>query len=252
MTETERKDWREFRSTGDVGVRNRLVERHLALVHHFARRMEPRTGGALERADLVSAGVVGLMDAVSVYDPERGYRFSTFAATRIRGAMLDEIRRRDVAPRSVRRKQREIEQARDRLAVELDRAPLHPELADRLGLDPQTLWRWRWDVERSRRVSLTEVVTARHGAQAEPSMPVMDPAEVEDRLTREAETRRLQRELFRLPERERKILELHDLQSLTLREIGERLGISESRVSQLRSRALRTLRGRMRDLREAA
>jgi RNA polymerase sigma factor for flagellar operon FliA len=252
MTETERRDWREYRTTGDVVVRNRLVERHLALVHHFARRMEPRTGGAVERADLVSAGVMGLMDAVSVFDPERGYRFSTFAATRIRGAMLDEVRRRDVAPRSVRRKQREIDEARDRLAVELDRAPRHPELADRLGLDPQTLWRWRWDVERSRRVSLTDVVTGREGSKTQRATPSVDSADVEDRLTREAETQRLHQELARLPERERKILELHDLNSLTLREIGQRLGISESRVSQLRSRALRTLRARMRDLREAA
>lgn len=75
MTGTERRDWKQYRSTGDVAVRNRLVERHLALVHHFAGRMKRRTRGALERDDLVSAGVVGLMNAVSCYDPGRGFRF---------------------------------------------------------------------------------------------------------------------------------------------------------------------------------
>ena len=250
MTETERKDWREYRSTKDVGVRNRLVERHLALVHHFARRMEPQSAGALERADLVGAGVVGLMDAVAAFDPDRGYRFSTFAGTRIRGAMLDEIRRRDVAPRSVRRKQRQLEDARDRLAVELDRTPRHPELAQVLGVDSQTLWRWRWDVDRSRRVSLTDMGSSGGAPGSSGSWPVPD---VEERLVREQAVARLRGELARLPERERTILEMYDLEGgCTLKDVARRLGVSESRISQLRSRALARLRERLEGLPAAA
>lgn len=257
MTETERRDWSQYRATGDVEVRNRLVERHLALVHHFARRMEPRAGGALEGEELVSAGVLGLMDAVSAYDPARGFRFSTFAARRIRGAILDEMRSRDVAPRSVRRRQRQVEDSRSRLAVELDRTPSHPEVAAELGVDVQTLWRWKWDVERSHRVSLTEVVAGEETAR--------EPAEssgweasgwegngVEERLTREWEIGRLRCELETLTEREQLILGLYDLESKTLREIATLLGVTESRVSQLRTRALGRLRDRMGDLREAA
>ena len=263
MTETERQDWSRFRKSGDVDARNRLVERHLALVHHFAHRMRPQSGGLLESGDLVSAGTMGLMDAVGAYDPERGYRFSTFAASRIRGAILDEMRRRDVAPRSVRRKQRRMEDARDRLAVELNRSPGHPELARRLGVDARTLWRWKWDVERSRRVSLQDLAREEHGGERRPGGPTAPPAAlvdegegevgaVEERLTREAELSRLHRELATLSERERLVVRLYDLESHTLREIADRLGVSESRISQIRSRALGRLRERLRDLRDAA
>lgn len=252
MTETERRDWDEYRSTGDVVARNRLVERHLGLVHHFARRMRPRTAGTVELSDLVSAGAVGLLQAVSSYDPDHGSRFSTFAASRIRGAMLDEMRRRDVAPRSVRKKQRELERARERLAVRLDRRPRTAEVAAALGVDPQQLWRWEWDVARSRRVSLSDL---RPTAPSRTAGPAPEPGcrmDVEDRLALEGEVQRLHAELARLPERERLVVELYDLKSWTLREIGEQLGVTESRVSQIRSRALSRLRDRMQDVREAA
>lgn len=252
MTETERRDWTQYRSTGDVDVRNRLVERHLALVHHFAGRMKPRTGGAVEREDLVSAGVLGLMNAVSCYDPGRGFRFSTFAAQRIRGAMLDEMRRRDVAPRSIRRKQRQLEAARAQLSVELDRAPRHPELAAVLEVDPQTLWRWKWDVGRSERVSLSEVVARDGGESVVGEWAGWGSEGVEEEVARKQEVARLRRELETLSEREQLILRLYDLESYTLREIAAKLGVTESRVSQLRSRALKRLRARLRDLREAA
>ncbi|MFW5947092.1 MAG: sigma-70 family RNA polymerase sigma factor [Gemmatimonadota bacterium] len=249
MTETERRDWTEYRTTGDVAVRNRLVERHLALVHHFAQRMRPRTGEMVDHGDLVSAGSVGLLHAVSSYDPDRGSRFSTFAASRIRGAMLDEMRRRDVAPRSVRRRQREMTKARDRLAVTLDRHPSDPEVAEVLGVDAQQLWRWKHDVERSRHVSLDALLGL--GPEGEVGEPG-EVMEVEERLARESELRRLKAELESLPERDREIIRLYDLEGWTLREIGDRYGVSESRISQLRTRALGRLRERMCELREAA
>lgn len=251
MTETERRDWTQYRSTGDVDVRNRLVERHLALVHHFAGRMKPRTGGMVERDDLVSAGVLGLMNAVSCYDPGRGFRFSTFAAQRIRGAMLDEMRQRDVAPRSVRRKERELDAARAKLSVELERTPRHGELAAVLDVDPQTLWRWKWDMDRSRRVSLDEV--QRDGEDTVAGEAVDWSGEsVEDGMARAQEIARLKRELSSLPERDQLILRLYDLESYKLREIAKKLGVTESRVSQLRTRALNRLRDRLCDLKEAA
>lgn len=252
MTETERRDWTRYRATGDVEVRNRLVERHLALVHHFAGRMKPQTGGAVERDDLVSAGVLGLMDAVSCYDPGRGFRFSTFAAQRIRGAILDEMRRRDVAPRSIRRKQRQLEAARAQLSVELDRAPRHPELAAVLDVDPQTLWRWKWDVDRSQRVSLSEMVTWEGEERVMGEEAAGSTDGVEEELTRQQEVARLRRELESLPERDQLILRLYDLESCTLREIAAKLGVTESRISQLRSRALKQLRSQLCDMRDAA
>lgn len=251
MTETERRDWKEYRTTGEVEVRNRLVERHMGLVHHFANRMRPRTGGAVAVEELVSAGAVGLLHAVSSYDPERGSRFSTFAASRIRGAMLDEMRHRDVAPRSVRRRQREMEAARDRLAVRLERTPGHEDVAEVLGVDAQQLWRWKWDVARSQRVSLTALVGEGSGEGRRAGEPGAS-MDVETRLALESELVRLKRELSRLSARERLVIRLYDLESNTLRAIGDRLGVSESRVSQIRTGALARLRERMSDLREAA
>lgn len=252
MTETERRDWNQYRATGDVEVRNRLVERHLALVHHFAGRMEPRAAGRFERDDLVSAGVLGLMNAVSAYDPSRGFRFSTFAAQRIRGAMLDEMRRDDVAPRSVRRRERDLARARARLSLELGRSPRHAELAEAMGVDSATLSRWQWDMDRGQRVSLTEGITAGVGASEDGASWLSRSTGPDDRLSRDQEVARLRRELETLSEREQLILRLYDLESLTLREIAVKLGVTESRVSQLRTRSLRRLRERLGDLREAA
>lgn len=244
---SERREWQRYRVRGDVEARNRLVERHIGLVYHFARRLESQGSGVLELEDLVSAGTVGLLSAVTAYDPSRGYRFSTFAAPRIRGAMLDELRRRDVAPRSVRRRERAMVEATERLTVDLNRQPRPPELAGVLGVDVKTLWRWKWDVARSQRVSLTELLSTGAGPVASESVD-----SVEARLTLEAEVCRLRRELVGLSERERLVIELYDLRSLTLREIAERLGVTESRVSQIRTRALGRLRERMKDMREAA
>lgn len=252
MTETERRDWKQYRATGDVDVRNRLVERHLALVHHFAGRMEPRAAGGFERDDLVSAGVLGLMNAVSAYDPSRGFRFSTFAARRIRGAMLDEMRRDDVAPRSVRRRERDLARAHARLSVELGRSPRHAELAEAMGVDSATLWQWQWDMARSQRVSLTDGIMAGIRAREDGESWLSRSTGLDDRLSRNQEVVRLRRELETLSEREQLILRLYDLESLTLREIAVKLGVTESRVSQLRTRSLKRLRERLGDLREAA
>ena len=247
---TERDDWERYRSTGDIGARNRLVERHLPLVHHFARRMQTRAGEIMDLDDLVSAGCLGLLDAVASYAPDRGYRFSTYAAPRIRGAMLDEMRRRDEAPRSVRRKQRRLREVQERLSLELDRAPHHGEVAKDLGVDARTLWRWKSDIDRSRRLALEEVVARgrRSSGQTEPAE--WQNEHLDDRLTHAQEMVRLRREMQRLTERERMVIERYDLESWTLREISTELGVSESRVSQIRSAALNRLRGRMMGLRD--
>lgn len=248
---TERDDWKSYQERGDIGARNRLVERHFALVHHFARRMKARGGEMLDLDDLVSAGSLGLLDAVASYSPDRGFRFSTFAAPRIRGAMLDEMRRRDEAPRSVRRKQRRMREVQERLSVELDRTPRHTEVADELGVDAPTLWRWKKDIDRSRRMALEDVVTRnqrRGTGRGEPAG--WDNDRLDDQLNHAQEVRRLRFEMQRLKERERLVIERYDFQSWTLREIATELGVSESRVSQIRTAALARLRGQMGDLRE--
>ena len=204
----------------------------------------------LDLDDLVSAGSLGLLDAVSAYSPDRGYRFSTFAAPRIRGAMLDEMRRRDEAPRSVRRKQRKLREVQERLSVELDRAPRHTEVADGLGVDAPTLWRWKKDIDRSRRVALDDVMYRGRSTRSSGEPARCDTDRLDDRLSHAQEIRHLRVAMQRLKERERLVIERYDFQSCTLREISRELGVSESRVSQIRSAALARLRGRMSHLRD--
>ena len=244
---TEAEDWRRYREGGDESARSRLVERHMRLVHHFAGRLSARSGGRLSREELVSAGSVGLLEAVEGYDPDRGYRFSTFAGTRIRGAMLDELRSRDPVTRGGRRHEREMKAAEERLTVRLDRRPHHGEVAAELDVEPGTLWRWKSAASRGAVVSMDEPAGRGVEGGARLSELLEDPSseDVEERLIREGDVRRLRRELERLDGRERLVLSLYDLEELKLKEIAEVLGVSESRVSQIRTRALKRLRTRM-------
>lgn len=250
---TERNDWQAYRNRNDDGARERLIGRHIPLVRHFARRMVASAGSALSRDELVSAGMLGLLNAVDAYDPDRGFRFSTFAAPRIRGAMLDELRRRDPAPRSVRRRQRKLAETENRLTLHLERLPLHGEVAEKLGVDPSTLWDWKQDVVRARSVSLEEGVGGGPEGDSLRLSEVLRAESWEDpeeRVTTRQEVARLHQEMDELDERERLVLRLYDFQGMKLREIAAILDVTESRVSQIRTRALGRLRARMGDLRE--
>ena len=250
----ERADWRLYRGTGDERARERLIERHMPLVRYFARRFSTALGEGIERDEMTSAGMLGLLDAVEAYDPEKGYRFSTFAAQRIRGAMLDELRRRDEAPRSVRRRQRRMAETEERLAVTLNRVPRHDEVAEVLGVDDGTLWSWKQDAARAVRFSLEDRVGGDGAGEAWQLRDVVaqeEPA-ADERLARRQEVERLEREMAGLDERERLVLRLYDFQEMKLREIATMLQVTESRVSQIRTRAIGRLRDRMTGPRERA
>lgn len=249
---TERAEWRSYRRTGDEGAREKLIERHVPLVRYFARRLATSLGAGADREELASAGMVGLLDAVEAYDPERGYRFSTFAAPRIRGAMLDELRRRDEAPRSVRRRQRRLAETEETLTVRLNRTPRHEEVAEVLGVDAPTLWGWKGDAARATRLSLEDRVGSEGEGDARRLRDVvrLEDPDPEERLARSQEVERLRRELEGLDERERLVVRLYDFQEMKLREIAELLEVTESRVSQIRTRAIGRLRDRMGGLRE--
>src|SRR3954470_4312882 len=136
--------WKAFEG-GDVAARDALLTEHLSLVHHVARQLERRLTNEVDHDELVSAGTLGLMSAMTAFDANRGLAFSTFAVPRIRGAILDELRKQDHAPRSVRRKTREMSQAREQLMHALGREPSSVEIADALGVDRDTLYRWSAD-----------------------------------------------------------------------------------------------------------
>lgn len=243
--------WTAFLERGDEEARATIISQQLPLVHHVARGIHHRVGEHVILDDLVNAGCVGLIDAVDTFDATRGVAFSTHAVPRIRGSIIDELRRGDIASRSVRRHQRMIAEAEQQLTADLARRPLETETAERLDIDTETLLRWKADVRDVTRISLNGRVRVADGEGRETGDLIAGSTglEVEDRLTVQQETEVLETEIPRLPERERIVLMLYYHEGLKLREIAEVLGVTESRISQIRTQALRTLRCRMSRLR---
>ena len=224
---------------------DRLLLRHLGLVHHLARKLW-RVGRGLDIEDLVGAGTLGLAHAVEGFDHGRGLAFSTYAIPRIRGAMLDELNRQRWAPRSIRTRERLIRRAETGLQQILKRQPDAAEVARALGLDLATYRRWLLLIERDRVVRL-DAADTKGGASAGLHETIVDEAaELPGAdIERQESTRALRSALGSLPARERRVLILYYYERLTSREIGCALGVSESRVSQIRSRALASLRRRV-------
>lgn len=242
--------WRDYQETGADEAREALLTRHLPLVHHVARKMLRMLSSNADLDDMISAGTMGLMDAVGSFDPNRGLAFSTYAAPRIRGAILDELRRIDELPRSARRKQRAMQAAEQELTRTLDRAPTARETAQHLGVDLETLWEWRRTADEGQRFSLDDSLPGRahQAGTAGDLLPGTGAEEIEERVEKRERLDQVQQELAALSERERMVLTLYYFHELKLREIAEVLGLTESRVSQIRSRALETLRTRVQNL----
>ncbi|WP_148611676.1 FliA/WhiG family RNA polymerase sigma factor [Nocardioides rubriscoriae] len=223
--------WRRYKETGSPELRNQLVLQYSPLVKYVAGRVRSGLPQSVDSADLVSEGVIGLMDAIERFEPDRGWAFQTYAVPRIRGAIIDSIRAADWVPRSVRSKLRDVEKAREALQVRLGRAPSDAELAAELDLTTQALRDLR---ERPTSVSTVEDDEV---AALDDLAPAVDAA-LEDADTRQA----LLDALKTLPERDQIVIALYFFEGLTLGEIGQVLSVTESRVSQLRSRATASLR----------
>lgn len=238
-----RAQWLAF-AKGDLSARDTLLTENLSLVHHVARQLERKLSDELDHDELVSAGTLGLMAAMNAFDASRGLAFSTFAVPRIRGAILDELRRQDHVPRSVRRKTRDINAARTALAARFCRAPEDVEIATELGVDVQTLWKWESDVEGAIRVPIDRPPVERGETHSSPlELLHTDPdAGIDEQIGREQEVMMLREAIMKLKEQERTVLALYYFEELKLHEIADILSLTESRVSQIRSRALERLR----------
>ncbi len=232
-------------------TREQLVTENLRLVHHVARQLVRTRRDTVDFDDLVSAGTIGLINAVDNFDPSRGLRFSTFAAPRIRGAILDDLRKRDHVPRSVRKKQRELARAHDTLATALDREPTEREMANELGVEVEKLWRWRREAEYASRVSLNQPTETAKGPGVTPEQLLSgdDEASADAIVNRKEEVDLLREEILSLKEQERLVISLYYFEELKLHEIATILGVTESRVSQIRTKAIGNLRGRLSELR---
>jgi len=241
-----RELWRRYKQAGDTAARERLVVAYSPLVKFVAGRLGAGLPSHVEDADLISYGLMGLIGAIERFEPERGIKFETFAMTRIRGAIIDELRSLDWVPRSVRSRARSIEAAQSKLEHELQRAPSEAELASSLELSEEELQSSLLEISNSSVYALDELWTISDSSGDQVSLldTISDPraedpqeslasSEVKDRLTEAVAS---------LPEREQLVVALYYYENLTLREIGEVLGVTESRVSQLHTKAVMRLK----------
>lgn len=243
-----RKLWHAFTRDGSHAARDQLILHYAPLVRFVAGRVAVGLPRHVDRSDLVSYGIFGLIDAVERFEPERGCRFETYAIARIKGNIVDELRSFDWVPRSVRAKARALESALARLEGELHRAPSDDELAEALGLDDDQLQRALSQAAVASLVTLDAIV----GAAAIDGQPLtVGDVLVDDNdgpvdTVELAELRRtLADAIGRLSERERVVVGLYYNDGLTLAEIGEVLGVTESRACQIHGKAVTRLRMRM-------
>lgn len=220
-----------------------LARRYAGLVKHVALRMAATLPTHIELDDLINDGVVGLMDALNRFDPSKGVKFQTFAATRIRGAMLDALRAQDWASRGARRRGRELQKAEEKLCHDLGRRPKSEELARFAGLTPRELARRKQERSVGQLSSLEQLRCRGDESEELFGNALVDhSAAVEEHCFRGQCREHLLHGLKSLPERDRLILALYYFEELNIREIGLILGVSEARISQLHGRSLRRLR----------
>jgi len=242
--------WRRYKDDGDERARERLVVAYSPLVKFIAGRMASGLPSHVEEGDLISYGLLGLIGAIERFDLEREIKFETFAVARVKGAIIDELRSLDWVPRSVRARARDVEKANAKLEGKLQRSPTDEEMAEELKITVEDFQNALLEIANSSVLALDDLWTFADpeggGGQISVLDTITDPnavdpeseaqsSEVKDRLADAIES---------LPERERLVIALYYYENLTLREIGEVLGVTESRVSQLHTKAVLALRSR--------
>ena len=251
-TRTLKSIWEYYREHHGPDAKHDLIMNCMPLVRHVVSRLAAQLPEHLDREDLLEAGVFGMIDAIERYRPREDAKFETYAVLRVRGAIIDELRSRDFVPRSIRKKAREINQARAALIAENDCAPSTAELAAALNLDEQELETALAQVEGM--ATVTSLYDPKSGGTTseEDGFRIVDmiadpnsssptkPIELEEKK------RLLATAISDLPEQERIVVTLYYYEGMLLKQIGELFSITESRVSQIRSRALMLLKMKMR------
>jgi RNA polymerase sigma factor for flagellar operon FliA len=248
-TESVDRLWKEYRKSRSPEIREKLVLRYVSLVKYVAGRLAIGLPPSVQADDLISSGILGLMDAIDKYDLERDTRFETYAVTRIRGAILDELRALDWIPRSTRQKARRLESVYVQLENSLGRSVSAEEVAKHMKLSTTALYGILDEVRSTNLVSLDEFVQGKDGdgqtrlVDAVEDRVSLDPS---DRIDIEDLKEVMNGAILRLPSRERLVIALYYYEELTLKEIGSILNVSESRISQIHTKAILRLRGKLR------
>jgi len=234
--------WTRWLTRRNTAARDHLIVHYSPLVKFVAGRVGAGLPSSVESGDLISSGVFGLIDAIERFEPERGFKFETFAVPRIRGAIYDGLRQLDWVPRSVRSRARQVEKAIAELEHAEGRSPTDEEIAERLRISTEELAKWLASIASTTIGPLDRAIAAGSEPAALDGPGSQAPAAVlEDR-----ELSHLMRdEIKRLPEREKLVLSLYYDEGLTLSEIGQVLGVTESRVSQIHTKSVLQLRSRL-------
>jgi RNA polymerase sigma factor FliA len=242
--------WRRYKEDGDEKARERLVVAYSPLVKFIAGRMASGLPSHVEESDLISYGLLGLIGAIERFDLEREIKFETFAVARVKGAIIDELRSLDWVPRSVRARARDIERAHAALEAKLQRAPTDEEMAEKLEMTVEEFREALLQIANSSVLALDDLWTfadPEGGSQISILDTIQDPGSADPEA--EAQTSELKDRLAEaiesLSERERLVIALYYYENLTLREIGEVLGVTESRVSQLHTKAVIGMRAHL-------
>ncbi|MFP4483588.1 MAG: RNA polymerase sigma factor WhiG [Spirochaetota bacterium] len=250
---TEDELWRLYRKTKDPEIRDALVKQYAPLVKYVAGKVAVGMPNNVEFDDLVGYGVFGLFDAIEKFDPDKHVKFKTYAVTRIRGAIFDELRSIDWVPRSVRQKSREIEDTVRRLESSLGRPATDEEIAKEMKLSLKELERVMLKISGTSMLSLNDVW---YTGEDNDKVSIADSIESPDSLTpttivEKDEIRRvIVQAIQELPEKEKKVLVLYYYEDLTLKEIGQVLHVTESRVSQLHTKAIMRLRTKLTNIKK--
>ena len=240
--------WLELKSTGSEAAREWLIMHYAPLVSAVAGRVGLRLPSTVEHADLVSCGMFGLIDAIEKYEPGRAVRFESYASSRIRGAIIDELRAMDWVPRSVRTKARAIDRAYGELEATLHRTPTDTEIADKLDVSMDELRTAFSQLSTVNLVALDEMLGGDDRPGAISLGDTLGDDRVEDpegSVEAQETTYLLARAIEQLSERERMVVVLYYYEGMTLAQIGRALGVTESRISQMHTAAMLRLRGHL-------
>jgi RNA polymerase sigma factor for flagellar operon FliA len=238
--------WTDYKATGDERAREGLILHYSPLVKFVAGRVGSGLPRNVDQNDLVSFGTFGLIDAVDKFEPERGFKFETYAVNRIKGAILDELRHLDWVPRSVRSRAREIQRTMAELNHKYQRTPSEEEVAAAMDLPLDTLRDQLGEIATLGFVALDELLNPSERDSGSMSEMIADPAAIDPSGSFEREETRymLADSINRLPDRERLVLTLYYYEGLTLAEIGGVLNVTESRICQIHTKAVMSLRNR--------
>jgi len=247
--------WKEYKRTGDPRLRDRLIFTYAPMVKYIVYSKIKEVPSRCEMSDLVSCGIEALMHSIERYDPTKGPTLEQFAWTRIHGTILDELRRQDWAPRSVRKWERDIRETEKRFVLLYGRSPKREELADAMGVSVEELRKWQHDIQTSSVTSLQSLVFS----DDETPVELIETIEGGDAKAdpEQAAVSQVAKEKFRevfqqLSDRDRQVAILLYVHDLTMREVGEVLGVTESRISQIHSALKKHIRQQLETTDEAS